>query len=273
VQVPYPTLVQKAKYHLLYQPYSYLVSFLEHRLFTSHRVKRLIAVSEGLKRDLIHYYHLCPDRIVVIPNAVDERVFFSTEERAAYWKTIRQQHGLTPDDPRIGVIQRDGKMTTNFILDPGRPVEVDHVRGCNMSFRHVTLERIGGFDSRYIGSNVGEETDVCLRIRQSGWKLVYQPLAVVEHLAAPREGMSRDLFMLEPRSVLWSAHNRAYLFFKNFGYDYRTTKHILGGMQLLFVKLLLQEPSWARARAAGLYAVGAWWGLADSVASRLRASP
>lgn len=181
-----------------------------------------------------------------------------------------EQARATSDDPRVGTIQRNGKMTTNFILDTGRPVEVDHVRGCNMSFRRVALERIGGFDVRYIGSNVCEETDVCLSVKRAGRKMVYQPAAVVDHLAAPREGMSRNHFLVEPRPVLWSAHNRAYLLFKNFGYNYWTIKHVLGGMQLLFFSLFLREPSWARAQAAAMYALGAWWGLADSLALRLR---
>ena len=180
-----------------------------------------------------------------------------------------EQSRVTPDDPRIGVIQRDGKITTNFILDPGGPVEVDHMRGCNMSFRHAALERIGGFDRRYIGGNTCEELDVCLRIKRAGWKLVFQPLAVVKHLAAPREGMTRGLDMIEPRPVLWDAHNRAYLLFKNFGYNCWTAKNILGGRQLLFLKLLLREPSWRRARTAVLYGAGAWWGLADSIVRRV----
>lgn len=180
-----------------------------------------------------------------------------------------EQSRARPDDPRIGVIQPDGKMTTNFILDPGRPVEVDHMRGCNMSFRRAALERIGEFDSRYIGNNLCVETDVCLRIKQAGWKLIYQPSAVVNHLAAPREEMTRGLGRIEPRAVLWDAHNRAYLLFKNFGYNYWTAKNILGGRQLLFLKLLLREPSWRRARAAVLYGVGAWWGLADSIVRRV----
>lgn len=181
-----------------------------------------------------------------------------------------EQARATPDDPRIGIVQSDGKMTTNFILDPGQMVEVDHVRGCNMSFRRVALEQINGFDVRYIGSNVCEETDVCLSIKRAGWKSIYQPAAVVKHLAAPREGMDRDRFMIEPRPVLWSAHNRAYLLFKNFGYGYRTVNHVLGGMQLLFCTLFLREPGWARARAAILYGVGAWWGMADSLLVRIR---
>jgi GT2 family glycosyltransferase len=176
----------------------------------------------------------------------------------------------TPEDPRIGVLRPDGLQRANFVRDPGRPVEVDFVRGCNMSFRRAALIHIGGFDRRYIGSNVGEETDVCLRVKKAGWKMVFQPTAVVHHLAAPREGFDREATDVEPLPLLWLAHNRSYLLFKNFGLDYRTIKHVLFGIQWAFFRSLLQKPGWVNARSAILYALGAWWGLADSLVRRLR---
>ena len=91
-----------------------------------------------------------------------------------------------PADGRIGICHKNGFTTTNFASDPGHVVEVNHVRGCNMSFRRAALAKIGGFDPRYIGSNVCEETDVCLGVTLAGWKLMYQPSALVNHLAAPR---------------------------------------------------------------------------------------
>jgi GT2 family glycosyltransferase len=132
------------------------------------------------------------------------------------------------------------------------------------------LEHIRGFDARFIGSNVCEETDVCLRIKQSGSKLIFQPSAVVDHMAAPREGMTRGRVEKDPKRAFWGAHNRAYLFFKNFGVNYWSVKHILGGRQLLFIKALIAEPSWVRVKSTVLYAIGAWWGLADSVVQSVR---
>jgi UDP-glucose:(heptosyl)LPS alpha-1,3-glucosyltransferase len=98
MNIPSRKLVQRAKYYLSHQPYRYLVRFLEKRIFASDRVKLIIAVSEGLKRDLVHYYHLSPDRIVTIPNSVDERVFFSEEEKVVHRTAIREQHGLGVND-------------------------------------------------------------------------------------------------------------------------------------------------------------------------------
>lgn len=188
---------------------------------------------------------------------------------------VLEQARARPGDPRVGVLGADGKATTNFGLDTGRMVEVDHLRGCNMSFRRRALVHVGGFDPKCLGSNVGEEADLCLRIKCAGWTILYQPQSVVDHLAAPREDMHRatgtnESFLLEPWPILWSAHNRSYLLFKNFGYNHKTARHVLGGMQILFIRLLLAEPSWARLRAAILYGLGSWWGLIDSISVRLR---
>lgn len=182
-----------------------------------------------------------------------------------------------PEDCRVGVLRRDGEQTANFVLNPGRIVEVDYVRGCNMSFRRETLRQIGGFDPRCIGSNVGEEPELCLRVKHAGWSIVFQPRAVVDHLAAPREDLTRGVDGMEPDQieawpVIWRAHNRSYLLFKNFGLNCGTARHMLVGRPLLYAKFLIEEPTWPRARAALLYVVGAWWGLADSVMVRLQSA-
>ena len=47
----------------------------ERRLYQSKRLRGVIAVSEGLKRELIEQYGLAPSTIRVIPNGVDRSVF------------------------------------------------------------------------------------------------------------------------------------------------------------------------------------------------------
>ncbi len=182
-----------------------------------------------------------------------------------------------PADGRIGVCHKDGFTTTNFASDPGSVVEVNHVRGCNMSFRRAALAKIGGFDPRYIGSNVCEETDVCLGVTLAGWKLLYQPSALVNHLAAPREDLVRgqgrkEAVLTSPRAAMWSAHNRGYLLFKHFGVNRASARHMLGGMPLLYIRLFFESPSRMTFGAMCAYVAGAWWGVTEGAAYRLRSS-
>jgi UDP-glucose:(heptosyl)LPS alpha-1,3-glucosyltransferase len=66
----------------------------ERRLYESKRLRGVIAVSQGLKRELVEQYKISPERIRVIPNGVDRTVFKpaeSREEKAA----LRRAVGLT----------------------------------------------------------------------------------------------------------------------------------------------------------------------------------
>lgn len=82
----------------------------------------------------------------------------------------------------IGLLRHDGTLTGNHAADPGKDVDVDHLQGCNMSFRRSILENIGGIHDHYPGTCLREESDISLRVRQAGYRIVYSPDAVVLHL-------------------------------------------------------------------------------------------
>jgi glycosyltransferase involved in cell wall biosynthesis len=65
----------------------------ERRLYESKRLRGVIAVSEGLKRELVEQYGLAPSIIRVIPNGVDRSVFHPAESREAK-DALRRELGL-----------------------------------------------------------------------------------------------------------------------------------------------------------------------------------
>src|SRR5277367_6532363 len=65
---------------------------------------------------------------------------------------------------------------TGFGLFSSPPCDVDHLPGCNMAFRRDALLEIGGFDTRFSKTiSWRHETDVCLRLRRQGYRLIYDP--------------------------------------------------------------------------------------------------
>lgn len=95
----------------------------------------------------------------------------------------------------------DGVVIRNFGAGPRR--DVQHLPGGNMSFRRGVFERVGGFEVAYGGSAIGEETDFCLRAVRAGFRLVYDPSALLDHLALPTGGC-RARF---DEWLFWHAHN------------------------------------------------------------------
>ncbi len=70
-----------------------------------------------------------------------------------------------------------------------RPQQVLTARGCNMSFRSEIFTKYGlRFDERFRGSAVREESDFCLRVRQTGYKIWYDPEAHLVHLGEETGG-------------------------------------------------------------------------------------
>jgi GT2 family glycosyltransferase len=59
------------------------------------------------------------------------------------------------------------------------PVDVDYVTGAALALRRQCLAETGGFDERYF--LYFEETDLCWRAREAGWRVRYLPLAGAVH--------------------------------------------------------------------------------------------
>ncbi len=98
-------------------------------------------------------------------------------------------------------------------------VEVDHLVGCNMSFRREALEQVGGFDPNYTLTNLREETDLCVRVKMAGWRIMFVPTMAVVHFST----RARSPFAWSRPYILFSGgRNSMYFAIKHFGFNPRT---------------------------------------------------
>jgi len=81
----------------------------------------------------------------------------------------------------VATLNWKGFPRADFNCVTKQAVEIEHMIGCNMSFRRSTLIAVGGFDEYYAGTAIREETDVCVRVRRAGYRLLYNSQAVVDH--------------------------------------------------------------------------------------------
>ncbi|GAA5212230.1 glycosyltransferase family 4 protein [Microbacterium kyungheense] len=78
-------------------PFHHAVLRVEQANYRPERFRRAIAVSPSVARELTQYYGVDPDRITVIPNAVDV-ARFQPMDAAARRARIRGRHGYSDDD-------------------------------------------------------------------------------------------------------------------------------------------------------------------------------
>jgi cellulose synthase/poly-beta-1,6-N-acetylglucosamine synthase-like glycosyltransferase len=105
----------------------------------------------------------------------------------------------------VGRVTWFGRVIGNHHTGFGAPRPVDVLKGVNMSLRRE-LWRFD-FDLVGRGAQVHSELHLCLRARQRGWKLVYDPQAIVDHYPASRpEGDERHV--RAPEDVEAAAYNQ-----------------------------------------------------------------
>ncbi len=108
---------------------------------------------------------------------------------------IVRTHGLLQEAGCI--IWRDG-WTTGYQRDqPAIAPEANFVRGvdfCSAAFllvRTSLLRDLGGFDDAFAPAYF-EDVDLCIRIREAGYRIVYDPAVVVHHLEYGSSARSQD---------------------------------------------------------------------------------
>ena len=109
--------------------------------------------------------------------------------------------------PRLLVV------TANFNWNR-RLEEVEGVPGGNFSVRKDVYLSIGGFDAAFPGTAYFEETDLAIRVRKAGYRIVFEPRAVVRHLAV-KSGGQRAHASGRLSAYYWYFHNYMYLFSKH----------------------------------------------------------
>jgi hypothetical protein len=78
----------------------------------------------------------------------------------------------------LGGVRPDGYYPMET-WDEKAPRAVDVILGACMFLRKPVLDQVGLFDEQFFMYN--EETDLCRRIRQAGWKIYWAPQAQVTH--------------------------------------------------------------------------------------------
>ena len=109
----------------------------------------------------------------------------------------------------VGKIRRDGVVIGNFDVPLKKPIEVDCLQGCFMSFRRKALLEAGGFDESYGSGFRGDDTDVSFAVKQLGYKIVYEPKAIVWHKALGKNSYTHEEW------VYSYVRGCTYFYFKN----------------------------------------------------------
>lgn len=92
--------------------------------------------------------------------------------------------------------------------DPERAKDVDWLSGCALSLRRAAFVDVGGFDPAYF--MYVEDVDLGYRLRQSGWRIRYEPSAEVIHHVGASTRRRRASMVIEHAKSLDRFYGRVY---------------------------------------------------------------
>ncbi len=115
---------------------------------------------------------------------------------------------------KVGRLTWYGKVISNHHCDyDGAATEVEHLKGVNMSFRRELLRP---FDEGIWGRGAHfNDTDQSLTVSAAGYKLIYDPEAIVDHYPAARPDSASGRDLADPRQVYLHARDHCYLLLKH----------------------------------------------------------
>lgn len=179
--------------------------------------------------------------------------FADPEVVAVAGRTRNLQPGEDVYELPVGRLLPDGSLTEGFASLQESVVEVDHGIGANMSFRRSILAKLGGFRDDYPGTAMREDTDMFLRVRRLGGKVVFAPTAVVDHLPAPHVKGKR----FDTRYKLYARRNHMVLIARDSGIrSVRLRRWVLRDYRAVG-----DAPGfWRGVRRFGVTTVGIAWG-------------
>ena len=114
------------------------------------------------------------------------------------------------------IIWRDG---TSFGYlrdgDPNAPEanfvrDVDYCSGAFLMLRTELVRGLGGFDDAYRPAYY-EEADLCLRLRKSGYRILYDPCVVVQHFEYGSADAAASTRLMERNHKIFVSRHRDYL--------------------------------------------------------------
>jgi len=199
------------------------------------------AANERLVAELgdprLHYLHL---PVKGLPNARNEGivrcrgriVLFLDDDVILLDDGFLDAHLAPYEDARVGgvtgrIVERavrpNATDTASHLSPGGRTItnlwgtearEIETLKGANMSYRADVFARVGGFDRRYAGTALLEDSDFSTRVAAAGWVLRYEPAAELVHLSAPTGGVRVEDAV---RYEYWRFRSTAYFMLKHRG--------------------------------------------------------
>jgi GT2 family glycosyltransferase len=171
------------------------------------------ARNAGAKAAKGKYLVFLDDDVIPKKGFIEEHLkhFKDTSVAATTGRVVTEGEVTDDNCRRVGQVGYFGEVSGGFSSTIMQ--EVDTVVGCNMCWRKDVYEKLGGVDERFTGNAIREETDLSLRAKKEGYKIIFEPRAEVTHIRAISGGARKTEGRMQWYFDFFS--NQTYFFLKH----------------------------------------------------------
>lgn len=181
---------------------------------------------------------VCGPRNVDEQGEIRRNGYFFSDFRSAFWTNMH----YTPLRP----LAERYRHSRRYSLDDDQPQEVDVVQGCSLMIRADLYRQLGGMDEGFF--LYFEEMDLCYRVNQARYSVVYLPQAELLHYRA--DSNSQDAIRIYQNIGIHYLQSRYHYLAKTYGRRFSSAMRVVDlgtGLALAVGAALRREPQ-ARAR-------------------------
>jgi hypothetical protein len=180
--------------------------FSEITLIVNHDNRGFAAANnQGIKASQSEYILLLNPDTILHPKSLDILVDFmeSNKDVGACGPKLLNADGSIQDSVRcfpsfrgalhrhtvfkcLGIFKGQYRKWVMYDFNNDKQIDVDQVMGAAMMLRKSVTEQIGVLDERFF--MYYEEVDLCYRIKQADWRIVYIPQVVITHIGGGSSG-------------------------------------------------------------------------------------
>ncbi|MBW7991968.1 MAG: glycosyltransferase family 2 protein [Planctomycetes bacterium] len=181
-------------------------SFSEVKLITNQQNRGFAAANnQAIELSQGEYVLLLNPDTILHPKSLDILVKFmdSNEDMGACGPKLLNADGSTQDSVRrfpsfrgalhrhtvfkfVGIFKGEYRKWVMYDFKNDKQRDVDQVMGAALMVKRSVTEQVGLMDERFF--MYYEEVDLCYRIKQAGWRIVFIPEAVITHIGGGSSG-------------------------------------------------------------------------------------
>ena len=164
-----------------------------------------VVILQGCMAALVHYMNENKEVGVVGPKVLwpNMTVQDSCRKYPTLWNNLCESMRLNMLFPKSDIFSSEHMM----YFEHDRLMEVDGIVGCFMMIRKDVLDRVGLFDEQYF--IYSEEIDLCKRIKEHGWRIIFNPEGEIIHYgrgSSSKEPLAFALEQQKSKIQYWKKH-------------------------------------------------------------------